>query len=228
VTFTVVSDRWNDILWAEAKIGDYTYYPNSSRGFTVQWLRNGSPIPGATNPEYELTDEDVGKKIKAEIKGYGQTKHSEEHQIDSIATVEPTITIEYDNHTTRSSDEVWRVMQEIEDAYRLNLANCKDAIASTGKQDNWMIELCESKEDRSAKIEADGKLHIYFSMRYYDDEFLQHDRGLRLSYIGEELRYQVVQMVGLEDENTEDLEEGRSIRRGKLAWSQPKTRADSA
>jgi len=52
LTFTAEADRWENILWTYAKIGDYTYEPNLNNGFTVQWLRNGSPISGATRPEY--------------------------------------------------------------------------------------------------------------------------------------------------------------------------------
>ena len=230
LTFTAEADRWENILWTYAKIGDYTYEPNLNNGFTVQWLRNGSPISGATRPEYELTAEDAGKTIKAEIKGYNQTKYSQEFQINSLAPVQPVIDIEYEDHTTRSSNDIWTVMEEIQDAYDRNLANCKDAIRDTGKQNNWMIDICEAKLDRRAEIK-NNKLHIWFSMRYYDEEFSEHERGLRLSYIGEELRTLVMGMsLGMEEENTDELEEGRSIHMGmgKLVKQQPKTLDDHA
>ena len=164
-----------------------------------------------------MTAEDAGKTIKAEIKGYNQTKYSQEFQITSLAPVQPVINIEYADHTVgRSSEEIWRVMEEIQDAYDRDLANCKTVITGTGKP--LFIDICEEKASRKAEIRG-NKLHIWFSMKYYDDEFLQYEHGLRLSYIGEELRHQVVQMLSMEEENTGY----KSIQLAKLAKPQPKT-----
>jgi len=191
-TFTAEADRWENILWTVAKIGDYTYGPIPANGFTVQWLRNDSPISGATDQEYELTAADAGKTIKAEIRGYNQVKQSQEFQITSLTPPPPVINIEYQDHTTRSSDDILTVMEEIQDAYDRDLANCKTKITGTGK--TLFIDLCESKDDRKAEIRG-SKLHIFFSMEYYDDEFSEIEHGLRLSYIGEELRYQVFKIL---------------------------------
>jgi hypothetical protein len=224
ITFTVEAGRWESMLYVYVKIGDYTWEPSRENGFTIQWLRNGTPIPGATNQEYNLTADDVGKTVKVEIKGHGQTKHSDEFQIGPLAPVQPVINIEYRDYTTRSSDEIWAVMEEIEFAYNENLANCKDMIDGTGKP--LFIDLCEPKAAGKAEIGADGKLHIWFSMILYDE--FEDDRADRLDQIGERLRFHVVQMLGLEDENTDELEGERSIHRGKLAKSQPKARVDHA
>jgi len=212
IVFTVEAYRWENILWAAAKIGDYTYEPSRENGFTVQWMRNGQPIPNATNPEYELTADDVNKTVKAEIKGHNLTKYSDEFQIGPLGPVEPEINIEYINHTSRPNNIVWKVMEEIEMAYDNNLAGCKTAIDNTGKP--LLIDLCEAEEDSKAEVK-DGKLHIWFSMRYYDG--FENGIAARLDQIGEELRYRVNLMLGMEEENTDELEGERRIRFGKLA-----------
>ena len=100
--------------------------------------------------------------------------------------------IEYDNHTTRSRVEIEKVMQEITVAYNENITNCRNAIALTGKQDNWMIDLCEPKAASKAEIK-DGKLHIWFSMILYDD--FEKKLEDRLKQIGEELRYRILVLL---------------------------------
>jgi len=96
-TYTVESGKYRDILvWTEVEIGEWTYRPTVENGFSVQWFRDGAPIPGATDPEYELQDADAGKTIKAKISGYGQTAWSDEFNIPGGIITQTPVASDYD------------------------------------------------------------------------------------------------------------------------------------
>jgi len=68
--------------YAYVLIGDDGYYtPTNQNGFSVQWLRDGSTILGATEYFYSLQPEDAGKTIKARVTGYGKTVTSDGYQV---------------------------------------------------------------------------------------------------------------------------------------------------
>jgi uncharacterized protein YjdB len=75
-TYTVGLGNWQNTYWAYVKIGEGEYPPTAENGFSVQWLRNGTAISGATDPNYELQTADAGKTLKAKVSGYSQTVYS--------------------------------------------------------------------------------------------------------------------------------------------------------
>jgi hypothetical protein len=209
--------RWGDILWTTAKIGDYTWSPVQD-GLTIQWLRNGSPIPGATDSTYELVAEDAGKTIKAKVSGYNQNVTSTGMQISAAPYVPPAVTINYEKYSGRVGAEFDKILREVDEAYNNNKAGCKDVILSTGA--SLKVEFYDGESDRGATIK-NYKLNIRFSCDHYDT-FDQDDRNARLDQIGEELRFLVdmAETIGLEySGNYED------IRMAKLAKPEPKTEA---
>jgi len=66
---------------AYVEINYREFTPTADEGFTVQWLRDGSPISGATNYYYSGEPQDLGKTIKVRVSGYGKNDTSEGIQI---------------------------------------------------------------------------------------------------------------------------------------------------
>lgn len=71
--------------------------------FNYQWLRNGAPIKNAIRANYQLTNEDVGDKIKVKISYIDKLGHSESVEssptdfIQSPENKTPTYTLTVDN-----------------------------------------------------------------------------------------------------------------------------------
>jgi hypothetical protein len=61
-----------DELYGQVKIGNNGVGADNN-GFTCQWYRNGTAIPGATESLYILQDADYGKAITLKVSGYGST-----------------------------------------------------------------------------------------------------------------------------------------------------------
>jgi len=180
--YTVAINRYRDVIYVDGVTippSTYSYGANAYSGLTCQWLRNDAAIPGATEEQYELTADDAGKTIKAKVGGYGLTRTSS--GIDIPPSFAPAITIEYDNSSARSDEVAEAVAREIQEAYNNNLNGCRTAIGARP----WCIDFCNLESSRDAKIIL-GKLHIYFSMDYYDT--FNADKTTRLGQIGTELK----------------------------------------
>ena len=97
-TYTVKIEQWSYMLYVNVVVGGWNWGIYEENGFSCQWQRNGVDIHGATNPDYNLTADDVGKKIRAEVKGFGKTVYSDEIEIPSDFDVAYTVTIQrYDD-----------------------------------------------------------------------------------------------------------------------------------
>jgi hypothetical protein len=67
-----IDDYYAPYLMADVVINGTWFTPTADEGFTVQWLRDGSPISGATSYWYTGWSEDLGKTITVRVSGYGQ------------------------------------------------------------------------------------------------------------------------------------------------------------
>jgi len=176
-------DSYENTLYAMAMINGELWLATKEEGFTVRWLRNGVAISGAISDFYHLEPGDAGATITAEIKGFTQTKTSGGVSIPSGPIIPPEITIEWNDFSGRPNSVVEAAAREIEEAYKANIEGCATEINKIG---NWCIDFYKDEEDRCAKI-VEGKLHIHFSLDYYDT-FNQHDKAERLDEIGAELK----------------------------------------
>jgi hypothetical protein len=121
------------------------------------------------------------------------------------------VEIEYNNYSGRPDNAVEAIAREIEEAYKININGCKDAIGSYP----WRVDFGDEDEYRGAKI-IEGKLRIKFSLDYYDG-FDKVDRAKRLDQIGMELKLRAdnAELISKYYGNSED------IRMAKLAKPQP-------
>jgi hypothetical protein len=185
-TYTVGIGNWRDTYWAYAEIGEAAYPPEPDSGFTVQWYRNGTPIPGATEPNYELQDIDAGKTIKARISGYGQNVYSADINVPAVDT---PLSIEFNNNVWGlGSEEINKIAREIEEVYNNNIAGFEDVIVdgvSKAKYLAWCVDYIDSKNFEEAKI-INKKLHILLSAESYNS--YSGDKTTRLNQLGLELR----------------------------------------
>lgn len=152
----------------------------------VDGVVNGVDISGATESYYILQDEDKGKTITVRVTHHSVTKDSNGVEIPASPIVAPVVNIEWQNFTGRSSEAVWQILEEIQEAYNENRNGCKTAIDAEDYMP-WRINLIESESGRDARI-ISGKLEIYFSCEYYDG-FNQTNKNTRLNQIGTELAY---------------------------------------
>jgi len=207
--YTVSIDRWQDTLWAEIKIGDstYTYAPWTEDGWTAQWVRDGQVIPNAIGPTYNIArPADENKTIKVRVAGHGHPALESTNGIliSEAPYVPPAVTINYQNFSGLTGERFDKILREVDEAYRDDIADCKTTILATGKP--LTIEFYYDETERGATIK-NGKLNIKFSCEYYES-FDQTDRAERLDQIGAELRNLTLdaETIGLEySGNYEDI-----------------------
>ncbi|MBD8608783.1 carboxypeptidase regulatory-like domain-containing protein [Aeromicrobium sp. CFBP 8757] len=64
--------------------GTWSYYPAV---FSRQWLRNGTPIPGATDARYRVTAADLGASLSVQVTAYAPSMNSASVTSDPVGPI---------------------------------------------------------------------------------------------------------------------------------------------